>query len=121
MVPDMIENSTLAPSQVESPVDWRAEQIISRRNQFYAASQRAFVPYEKPLILKRGQGQYLWDELDNKLIDLLGMNLCISVGHAHPKVVQAVKEQVEQLTHCTTMFYHPVPAHFAEEIRKTLI
>jgi alanine-glyoxylate transaminase/(R)-3-amino-2-methylpropionate-pyruvate transaminase len=120
MVPDMIENSTLAPSQVESPVDWRAEQIISRRNQFYAASQRAFVPYEKPLILKRGQGQYLWDELDNKLIDLLGMNLCISVGHAHPKVVQAVKEQVEQLTHCTTMFYHPVPAHFAEELVATM-
>lgn len=102
------------------PVDWDTEKIINRRNQFYAASQRAFVPYEKPLILKKGKGQYLWDELDNKLIDLLGMNLCISVGHAHPEIVRAVQEQVEELTHCTTMFYHPVPAHFAEELVATM-
>jgi alanine-glyoxylate transaminase/(R)-3-amino-2-methylpropionate-pyruvate transaminase len=78
------------------------------------------VPYQKPLILKRGEMQYVWDEQDNKLIDLLGMNLCISVGHAHPAVVAAVQEQVAQLTHCTTMFYHPVPAHFAEELAATM-
>ena len=97
----------------KSPVDWDTDAIIERRDRYYAASQRAFVPYEKPLILKRGEMQYLWDEKGNRLTDLLGMNLCISVGHAHPKVVAAVKEQVSQLTHCTTMFYQPVPAHFA--------
>lgn len=101
-------------------VDWTTDSIVRRRDQFYAASQRAFVPYKKPLIPKRGQGQYLWDEHDNKYLDMLGMNLCISVGHAHPTVVQAVKDQVEQLPHCTTMFYHPVPAHFAEELTATM-
>lgn len=101
-------------------VDWSTQKIIEKRNRYYAASQRAFVPYQKPLILKRGKGQYIWDELGNRLTDLLGMNLCISVGHAHPKVVEAVKEQVEELTHCTTMFYHPVPAHLAEEIAATM-
>ncbi|MGJ8533791.1 MAG: aspartate aminotransferase family protein [Alphaproteobacteria bacterium] len=104
----------------KSPVDWSTQKIIDKRNQYYAASQRAFVPYQKPLILKHGKGQYIWDELGNKLTDLLGMNLCISVGHAHPMVVEAVKEQVEELTHCTTMFYHPVPAHLAEEIAATM-
>lgn len=103
-----------------SPVTWSTEEIIAKRDRYYAASQRAFVPYETPLIIKRGLGQYVWDELDNPLIDLLGMNLCISVGHAHPRVVAAVKAQVEQLTHCTTMFYHPVPAHFAEELAQTM-
>jgi len=97
-------------------VDWSTEAIIARRDRYFAATQRSFVPYEKPLIIKRGQGQYVWDELDNKLTDLLGMNLCISVGHSHPEVVKAVKEQVETLSHCTTMFHHPVPAHFAEEL-----
>ena len=101
-------------------VDWNTDAIINRRDKFYAASQRAFVPYDKPLILKRGEMQYVWDEKDNKLIDLLGMNLCISVGHAHPEVVEAVQQQVSQLTHCTTMFYHPVPAHFAEELAATM-
>ena len=102
------------------PVDWSADEIVKKRERYYAASQRAFVPYQNPLILKRGQGQYLWDEKGNKLIDLLGMNLCISVGHAQPDVVAAVQEQVAQLTHCTTMFYHPVPAHFAEELAATM-
>ncbi|KAA0910012.1 aspartate aminotransferase family protein [Aquicoccus porphyridii] len=102
------------------PVTWSTEEIIAKRNRYYAASQRAFVPYEKPLIIRRGQGQYVWDELGNRLIDLLGMNLCISVGHAHPRIVAAVKAQVEELTHCTTMFYHPVPAHFAEELARTM-
>ena len=67
-----------------APVSWDTNSIIEKRDRYYAASQRAFVPYEKPLILKRGRMQYLWDENGNKLIDLLGMNLCISVGHAHP-------------------------------------
>ena len=102
------------------PVDWRTDAIVGRRDRYYAASQRAFVPYEKPLILKRGEGQYLWDEQGNRLIDLLGMNLCISVGHAQPDVVAAVQQQAAQLTHCTTMFYHPVPAHFAEELAATM-
>ncbi|NND89476.1 MAG: aspartate aminotransferase family protein [Granulosicoccus sp.] len=107
-------------STYETDVDWSTQSIIDRRDKYYAASQRAFVPYEKPLILKRGKMQYCWDELDNKLIDLLGMNLCISVGHAHPAVVKAVTNQVQNLTHCTTMFHHPVPAHLAEELAVTM-
>lgn len=108
--------SVIAPQEVT----WDRNEIIRLRNTYYAASQRAFVPYENPLILKRGKGQYLWDESGRKLIDLLGMNLCISVGHAHPAVVNAVREQVEMLTHCTTMFHHPVPAHLAEELAVTM-
>ncbi|MCR8549153.1 aspartate aminotransferase family protein [Salipiger sp. P9] len=101
-------------------IDWSTEAIIAKRERYYAATQRSFVPYAKPLILKRGKMQYVWDEQGNRLIDLLGMNLCISIGHAHPAVVEAVTEQVAQLTHCTTMFYHPVPAHLAEELAATM-
>lgn len=102
------------------PVDWSRDAIINRRDTYYAATQRSFVPYRNPLIIRRGQGQYVWDEKGNKLIDLLGMNLCISIGHAHPGVVAAVREQMENLAHCTTMFHHPVPAHFAEELAATM-
>lgn len=101
-------------------VDWSSENIVARRNRFYSASQRKFVPYQEPLIIKRGRGQYVWDEKDRKYIDLLGMNLCISVGHAHPLVVKAATQQMGDLTHCTTMFYHPVPAQYAEELVATM-
>lgn len=100
----------------ELETDWSTEGIIARRETYYAASQRAFMPYQKPLIFQKGQGQYLWDENGRKYVDLLGMNVCVSVGHAHPKVNAAVTEQLNTLQHCTTMFYHPVPAHFAEEL-----
>lgn len=97
-------------------LDWTPEHIVKRRETYYAASQRAFVPYRTPQIFARGEGQYLWDEKGKKYIDLLAMNVCISVGHANPTVNSAVQEQMSQLQHCTTMFYHPVPAHFAEEL-----
>ncbi len=100
--------------------DWSSEAVVSRRDRFYSASQRAFVPYQTPLIFSRGKGQYLWDEKNNRYLDLLGMNVCISVGHAHPIVNEAIREQLEALPHCTTMFYHPVPAHFAEELVATM-
>jgi alanine-glyoxylate transaminase/(R)-3-amino-2-methylpropionate-pyruvate transaminase len=109
------------PRKEDSPVlqletDWSSEAIVERRERYYSASQRAFVPYKTPLIFKRGQGQYLWDDRDKRYLDLLAMNVCVSVGHAHPGVTKAVKDQAESLAHCTTMFYHPVPAHLAEEL-----
>lgn len=100
--------------------DWTTEPILARRERYYAASQLSFMPYETPLIFRRGRGQYLWDEAGRKYTDLLGMNVCISVGHAHPGVTAAVTEQAQDLAHCTTMFCHPTPAHLAEELAATM-
>ncbi|WP_170428669.1 aspartate aminotransferase family protein [Ruegeria arenilitoris] len=100
--------------------DWTLNDTARRRDTFYAASQRKFVPFKEPMVFKKGSMQYLWDVEGRKYTDLLGMNVCISVGHSHPKVVAAAMEQAQELTHCTTMFYHPVPAHFAEELAATM-
>lgn len=100
--------------------DWTTQGTAKRRDAFYAASQHKFVPFKEPIVFKRGSMQYLWDAEGNKFTDLLGMNVCISVGHSHPRVVAAAMEQAQELTHCTTMFYHPVPAHLAEELAATM-
>lgn len=99
---------------------WNLEETAARRDRYYSASQRKFVPFRDPMVFRRGQMQYLWDEKGKKYTDLLGMNVCISVGHSHPEVVKAAMDQAQELTHCTTMFYHPVPAHFAEELAATM-
>ncbi len=99
---------------------WSLEDTAQRRDNFYAASQRKFIPFKEPMVFKKGSMQYLWDVEGRKYTDLLGMNVCISVGHSHPRVVAAAMEQAQELTHCTTMFYHPVPAHFAEELAATM-
>ncbi len=100
--------------------DWSLANTAKLRDQYYAASQRKFVPFKDPMVFKRGSMQYLWDVDDKQYIDLLGMNVCISVGHSHPQVVSAAMEQAQSLTHCTTMFYHPTPAHLAEELAKCM-
>ncbi len=118
-----MKTSTRISSQISADldhftmdVDWSTDSIVDRRNRFYAASQRAFVPYKTPLIFQKGQDQYLWDEKGNQYLDCLSQNLCVSVGYNNPAVTHAVRGQIEQIQHCTTMFFHPVPAHFAEEL-----
>ncbi|MFX0543755.1 aspartate aminotransferase family protein [Roseovarius sp. S4756] len=100
--------------------DWSQSATAARRDAYYAASLTKFIPFREPLVFQKGQMQYLWDTEGRKYTDLLGMNLCISVGHSHRRVVAAAMEQAQELTHCTTMFYHPVPAHFAEELAATM-
>src|SRR5690242_10763168 len=56
-------------SMDSNEVDWSTDAIIGRRDKFFAASQRAFVPYRTPLIFSRGERQYLWDEKGKKYID----------------------------------------------------
>ena len=96
--------------------DWNYEGILGKRHQFMSPSLRTFVAFQKPVVLKKGEMQYVWDEKGKKYLDCLAQNLSISVGHCHPLVNSAVKHQIDELVHCTTMYYHPVPAHLAEEL-----
>ena len=37
--------------------DWSSDAIVARRDRYYAATQRKFVPNHTPQIFQRGQGQ----------------------------------------------------------------
>jgi glutamate-1-semialdehyde 2,1-aminomutase len=49
-----------------------------------------------PVFIARGQGAYLWDEDGNKYIDYVGSWGPMILGHAHSKVLAAVKEAMER-------------------------
>lgn len=91
-------------------------EIIALRNKYLSPSLKTFEAYDDPLILTRGDMQYVWDSEGNGYIDLLGQNLCISVGHCHPTVVKAAEQQMKKLSHCTTMYYNEEPAMLAKEL-----
>ena len=84
--------------------------IVENRHKYASPSLSTFEAYEKPLVLKKGDRQYLWDIDDNKYIDLLGQNLCVSIGYNHPKIIKAATEQIKTLSHCTTMYYNEKPS-----------
>lgn len=52
-----------------------------------------YPPY--PLYVKKGEGCRIWDLDGHEIIDFLNNYLSLILGHAHPKIVEAVKEQVE--------------------------
>jgi alanine-glyoxylate transaminase / (R)-3-amino-2-methylpropionate-pyruvate transaminase len=90
--------------------------IIGNRHKYASPSLSTFEAYDKPLILKKGDKQYLWDIDDNKYIDLLGQNLCVSVGYNHPKIIGAATEQIKKLAHCTTMYYNEKPSTLYKQL-----
>ncbi len=94
----------------ESPgVTWDYDETLDHRNRYLTPALATFQAYEKPLLLARGRRQYLWDGAGRKYLDCIAQNLCISVGYCHPLVTEAVKRQLDELQHCTTMWMHPAP------------
>src|SRR5439155_11575887 len=58
-----------------------------------------------PVEFVRGEGARLWDSDGNQYLDFLRGISVTSVGHCHPRVVQAVSDQVGRLIHASNLFY----------------
>jgi acetylornithine/N-succinyldiaminopimelate aminotransferase len=58
-----------------------------------------------PVQFVRGQGCRLWDSDGREYLDFLAGISVLNVGHCHPRVVAAVREQAGRLTHATNLYY----------------
>jgi acetylornithine/N-succinyldiaminopimelate aminotransferase len=58
-----------------------------------------------PVAFVRGSGCRLWDADGNEYLDFLAGISVLNVGHCHPRIVEAVREQVGKLTHVTNLYY----------------
>lgn len=65
---------------------------------------------KRDLTIVRGEGALLWDDQGNEYIDCVGGQGAANLGHAHPKIVQAISQQASQLVSCPEMFYNPLRA-----------
>jgi len=69
-----------------------------------------------PIVFVKGFGTRLWDIDDNEYLDFVsGLGVC-SVGHCHPKVVDAVRKSVGQLMHVSNLFYTIPQIELAEKL-----
>ena len=70
----------------------------------------SFVKSLQPIVVASAKGATVTD-LDGKTyIDCFSGISVVNAGHCNPKVIEAVKEQVEKLIHCCTYVYYTVPA-----------
>lgn len=72
--------------------------------------------YQEPIALARGEGVYVWDEKGNRYLDAFGGVLTVSVGHANPKVTEAIVQQVKTLSHTSTLYANQPQSDLAEKL-----
>lgn len=72
-----------------------------------------------PVELVRGAGTRVWDDEGNEYLDFLAGISVLNVGHCHPAVVAAVREQVGTLTHATNLFYTAPAMRLAERLARS--
>ncbi len=67
-----------------------------------------------PVVLSRGEGVFLWDVEGNKYFDFLSAYSAVNQGHCHPRIINALINQVKNLT-LTSRAFHSDQLGIAEK------
>jgi acetylornithine/N-succinyldiaminopimelate aminotransferase len=72
-----------------------------------------------PLVLARGKGCYVYDLAGKRYLDFItgiGVN---ALGHAHPRIVKAIRDQATLLIHSSNLYYHQYQGPLAKRLCET--
>lgn len=79
----------------ETTLDARREQLVKRTFLDY----RQITDFlEQPLVLNRAQGLYYWDDAGKEYFDTIGGIFVAVLGHGHPRILEAMRKQMEQIS-----------------------
>jgi acetylornithine/N-succinyldiaminopimelate aminotransferase len=87
------------------------EHIVERERQFLLQTYNRY-----PIVLSRGKGVSVYDIEGRRYLDFvsgLGVN---ALGHAHPRIVKAIREQAANLVHVSNLYYHEYQGLLAEKL-----
>ncbi len=89
------------------PVEPNQEVSMSKLEELKAAESKLLLgTYDRyPLLFVRGEGVHLFDEQNDRYLDLLtgiGVN---ALGYAHPAIEKAIAEQSRKLIHTSNLYY----------------
>jgi len=89
----------------------KIEEVFNSYNDYVIPS------YTKvPLIFVKGKGSYLWDIQGRKYLDFFPGWGVGNLGHCHPKVMNAVREQISKLIFIPNNYYNLPQAKLAKEL-----
>ena len=72
--------------------------------------------YQEPLALVKGEGAHVWDDKGDKYLDCFGGVLTVCVGHANPAVNEAIINQVNTISHTSTLYCNKPQSDLAEKL-----
>jgi 4-aminobutyrate aminotransferase/(S)-3-amino-2-methylpropionate transaminase len=91
----------------------RSRAIVERKERVIANPMSLYLP----IVAAEGRGSTITDVDGNSYIDFTGGVGCLNVGHAHPKVVEAVQDQAARFLHTDfTMIPYEVCVTLAERL-----
>src|SRR5574340_619749 len=70
----------------------------------------------QPVSFARGEGVWLWDEAGRKYLDAMAGVAVNALGHAHPRLAQALCEQAHALIHTSNLYQIPKQEQLAERL-----
>ena len=89
------------------------EQIAELERQYLLQTYNRY-----PVVLSRGKGVFLFDIDGKRYLDFvagLGVN---ALGHAHPRIVKAIRDQAAKIIHVSNLYYHEYQGPLAEKLCK---
>ncbi|HLO94012.1 MAG TPA: aminotransferase class III-fold pyridoxal phosphate-dependent enzyme, partial [Burkholderiaceae bacterium] len=69
-----------------------------------------------PIALSHGQGVWVWDVNGRRYLDALGGIAVNTLGHAHPRLVPALQEQIGRMIHCSNYYHVPLQEQLAARL-----
>src|SRR6187455_2991234 len=75
--------------------------LNDRKHVFHSWSAQGAL---KPLVVTGAEGSWFWDENGNRYLDFSSQLVNVNIGHQHPKLIAAIKEQADRL--CTVAPFH---------------
>jgi ornithine--oxo-acid transaminase len=69
-----------------------------------------------PVVLKRGEGVYLWDVDGKRYFDFLSAYSAVNQGHCHPRIIRALTVQAQKLTLTSRAFHNDVLGEYEKYV-----
>ena len=110
-------NAPQLPSYPHTPQPYTGpsfEETLRLRKQYLNSG--LFLYYKHPIMIVEGSMQYVYDETGKRYLDAFGGIVTVSVGHAHPEVVEAATAQMQKISHTTTIYLNNVISEYAEAL-----
>jgi 4-aminobutyrate aminotransferase-like enzyme len=80
----------------------RTQQLLAKKRDFLVPCVYHF--YQRPPVLVRGEGAYLFDAEDRRYLDCYSGVTVVSAGHSNPEILDAAIDQLRRLQHTTTIY-----------------
>ena len=81
--------------------DLSTDEVLARARAHYTPNYR-----QAPFVLVRGEGVWLWDRDGTRYLDFIAGIAVSSLGHGHPRLVNAIREQADKLIHTSGLYHH---------------